>query len=364
MIPQGDLDAVKARGREVYETHVRLRKSGANYVGLCPFHDEKTPSFTVFPDGGFKCFGCGQHGDAFDFVGDLYNLPTFAERAQLAADYAGVTLSGTGSVQRVQRKPAAPKPKPDELGVWKTDIPPKGSASSKPKLVATYRYVDEDGELLFEKLRFEPGPDGKGGWTYELDDVRKPLFNLPQVLRAEGVVLFVEGEKDVEAAEKLGFVATTVATKKRDWLDEWSKSLARKDVAILPDNDQPGREFAQWALAGIEGTASKARIVELPGLPEKGDDLTDWVSNGGTRDELLKLISESREPGELTYRQLSKVEAQPVNFLWEGRFARGKVSIVAGNPGLGKSQVAISFGRRFRAADNSRTAVPATWGTS
>ena len=92
--------------------------------------------------------------------------------------------------------------------------------------------------------------------------------------------------------------------------------------------------------------------------------MTDWVSNGGTRDELLKLISESREPGELTYRQLSKVEAQPVNFLWEGRFARGKVSIVAGNPGLGKSQVAISFGRRFRAADNSRTAVPATWGTS
>ena len=68
----------------------------------------------------------------------------------------------------MQRKPAAPKPKPDELGVWKTDIPPKGSASSKPKLVATYRYVDEDGELLFEKLRFEPGPDGKGGWTYEL----------------------------------------------------------------------------------------------------------------------------------------------------------------------------------------------------
>ena len=47
---------------------VELSRRGRNLVGLCPFHADKDPSFTVFPDGRFKCFGCGEHGDAADFV--------------------------------------------------------------------------------------------------------------------------------------------------------------------------------------------------------------------------------------------------------------------------------------------------------
>ena len=47
---------------------VELSRRGRNLIGLCPFHADKDPSFTVFPDGRFKCFGCGEHGDAADFV--------------------------------------------------------------------------------------------------------------------------------------------------------------------------------------------------------------------------------------------------------------------------------------------------------
>jgi hypothetical protein len=63
-------DMLAVIGRE----GVRLRKSGKNYVGLCPFHSEKTPSFSVNPDKQlFHCFGCGEGGDVYKFISKLYN---------------------------------------------------------------------------------------------------------------------------------------------------------------------------------------------------------------------------------------------------------------------------------------------------
>lgn len=54
---------------QFYESHgVNLKERGHRYVGLCPFHEEKTGSFTVFEDGSYRCFGCGAHGDIFTFV--------------------------------------------------------------------------------------------------------------------------------------------------------------------------------------------------------------------------------------------------------------------------------------------------------
>src|SRR5213596_150815 len=57
------------------EARTRLRKAGARYVGLCPFHQEKTPSFSVSPDRGtYHCFGCGAGGDAISFVRETEGL--------------------------------------------------------------------------------------------------------------------------------------------------------------------------------------------------------------------------------------------------------------------------------------------------
>ncbi len=71
MIPQAFIQDLLARVDvvDVVGRHVKLRKSGANYLGLCPFHGEKTPSFTVSPDKQFyHCFGCGAHGSAVGFL--------------------------------------------------------------------------------------------------------------------------------------------------------------------------------------------------------------------------------------------------------------------------------------------------------
>lgn len=78
---------------DVVERYLPLKKSGSNYLGLCPFHDEKSPSFNVNPSLGiFKCFGCGKSGDIITFVQDMDKL-TFPEALEKLAKQAGIKLS-------------------------------------------------------------------------------------------------------------------------------------------------------------------------------------------------------------------------------------------------------------------------------
>lgn len=80
----------------VMAPYVTLKRRGKNLVGLCPFHNEKTPSFTVYPENGsFYCFGCGVGGDVFTFISLAENLD-YMEAVRLLAQRAGVTLPEDG----------------------------------------------------------------------------------------------------------------------------------------------------------------------------------------------------------------------------------------------------------------------------
>ncbi len=103
-----DLETVRERSRidEIVGSFVALRNAGSGQLkGLCPFHDEKTPSFNVTPSKGFfYCFGCGKGGDVVDFVREINNM-TFPEAVEWLADRAGVQLrfeEGPGSGPRVE----------------------------------------------------------------------------------------------------------------------------------------------------------------------------------------------------------------------------------------------------------------------
>lgn len=77
---------------DLISQYVSLKRRGKRWVGLCPFHQEKTPSFTVSPErSAFKCFGCGLGGDVFTFVQQHENV-TFVEAMQILADRVGVDL--------------------------------------------------------------------------------------------------------------------------------------------------------------------------------------------------------------------------------------------------------------------------------
>lgn len=94
-IPDSVKEEIRARTDivGVVEEHVRLKKAGSRYKGLCPFHDEKTPSFHVSPDRNiFHCFGCGKGGDVFRFLMDIRN-ERFPEVVEDLASRCGVDLS-------------------------------------------------------------------------------------------------------------------------------------------------------------------------------------------------------------------------------------------------------------------------------
>ena len=64
---------------------LNVTSSGDRYVACCPIHAERTPSFTIYPDDRYKCFGCGEHGDIYDLIGTLYSKATFTERVKMLA---------------------------------------------------------------------------------------------------------------------------------------------------------------------------------------------------------------------------------------------------------------------------------------
>ncbi|SRX94702.1 putative DNA primase DnaG [Mycobacterium tuberculosis H37Rv] [Mycobacterium shimoidei] len=105
-IPDRDIAAIRERVRidDVVGDYVQLRRAGADSLkGLCPFHDEKSPSFHVRPNHGhFHCFGCGEGGDVYAFVQKIEHV-NFVEAVELLADRIGYTITYSGAATSVQR---------------------------------------------------------------------------------------------------------------------------------------------------------------------------------------------------------------------------------------------------------------------
>ena len=89
---------------QIVSRYVSLKQQGQNYLGLCPFHNEKTPSFSVNPSKGlFYCFGCGAGGNVFTFLMKAENY-TFVEAAEFLASQAGILLADNKLIKRVDKE--------------------------------------------------------------------------------------------------------------------------------------------------------------------------------------------------------------------------------------------------------------------
>ncbi len=88
---------------DIISQYVILKRSGRNFLGLCPFHKEKTPSFSVSPDRQiFHCFGCGVGGDVFSFISKIENV-NYKEAIEMPADKAGIALPTSDNPQDIKK---------------------------------------------------------------------------------------------------------------------------------------------------------------------------------------------------------------------------------------------------------------------
>lgn len=202
------------------------------------------------------------------------------------------------------------------LGWSLADLMPPGDGHDVPvhreppkkEAIAWYNYTDETGSILFQIIRYVPKsfkrrrPDGKGGWIWNVEGVRTVPYRLHSLAENPGrTVVVVEGEKDVENLEAIGVLATCNAggAGKGKWTLDHAAPLAGRNVIIVPDNDEPGRNHATHVARTLDGVAKSVRVVNLPGPNTKGRDVSDWIADGGSRDELLelaRLTPEWRDP--------------------------------------------------------------------
>ncbi|HJR06626.1 MAG TPA: AAA family ATPase [Pyrinomonadaceae bacterium] len=244
--------------------------------------------------------------------------------------------------------------------------------SGNKQIAAQYDYRDEQGGLIYQVCRTEPKgffqrrPDEHGGWIRNLDGVRRVLYRLPELLASDSstTVFICEGEKDADALSEHGLLATTNSGGAGKWQDEYNETLNNRHVVILPDNDEAGREHAVKTANLLKTVAASVRLVELPGLPEKGD-VSDWLNNGGTVKHLQEIVSstpilEAMKPtthqtGIQTAADLLAKEFPEPKFAVYGLFSEG-VTIFAGKPKSGKSWcglgIAIAVASGGRALDS------------
>lgn len=184
------------------------------------------------------------------------------------------------------------------LGLQPAQLFPQRTKKQPAKIDALYDYVDEQGRLLFQSVRYVPKrfsqrrPDGHGGWVWSLDGTRRVIYRLPELLATppDVTVYVCEGEKDVDCLRLLGLVATTNPQGAGKWRSEYAAWFKGRQVVVLPDNDDAGRQHAQEVARLLNPVAAWVRVVDLPNLATKGD-VTDWLGKGHTVEELESLVA-------------------------------------------------------------------------
>lgn len=271
--------------------HLKQRRA-AEWRGACPIHHGKNENFAVDPaTGRWFCHStCGRGGDMLELEAVLTggDFPTrkaevFRLVGRIEPEYGRNTTRTNGnSAGTAPSKPTKPA---GAVGGWRE--------------MARYPYVDRAGSLLFEVVRYlKPNgekvfrqcrPDGRGGVIWNLDGIERIPYRLPALLNAETVYL-PEGEKDVHTLEAWGLVASCNpgGSGNSTLYAGWADYFRDRHIVILPDNDEPGRKHAAEVAAALSRVAASVRMVELPGLPAKGD-VTDWRDAGGTFERLREL---------------------------------------------------------------------------
>jgi hypothetical protein len=294
----------------------------------CPLHDDRKSSLSVnLREGVWNCqAGCGK-GGMIDFEVAVSKCDAETAKSNIAA------IVGSDLFHEGQRPEAI------------------------------YQYRDAQGIVLFEKLRYPSKefrnrrPTAKG-YEYNLHDITKPLYNLPDVVTAAAVCV-CEGEKD---ADNLAWALSELQIERFDrtatttnfdgagkWQEQYNPYFAGKKAFIFPDNDDIGVKHAERVARAIYPYALGVKIIKLPGLADKGD-ISNFLE-AHSINELFAQINATPQwhPPKQEQKlfipapQFVSTVPEEIDWLVDGVIERGSNGTFTAVPKAGKSWAALDL---------------------
>ncbi len=397
--PERFLDELTERNDivDVVSQYVRLtKKSGANLFGLCPFHSEKTPSFSVAPDKQiYHCFGCGKGGGVINFIMEIENL-SFPDAVAFLARRANMPLPEEAQSEDTSRRARLLELNRDAARFFHDMLksPQGGPAQDyvrrraiSPAMVTRFGlgFAPDSWESLANAMRrkgysdqemFEAGlvKHGKSGGVYDafrnrlmfpvidvrgsvigfsgrilgdgepkyLNSPETPVFSKSHNLfglnlakkSKNGYIILVEGNIDVVSLHQAGFDGA-VASLGTSLTPEQARLISRytNEVVLCYDSDEAGKKAASRGIGILEKLDLKVRVLQVPGAK----DPDEFIKKNGA-DAFRNLIDASA--GQIEYR-LRDVEAKNPPTTDEGRvdYLKSAASLLASLPGAVEREV-------------------------
>lgn len=336
---------------EVISSYVNLKKAGHNLMGLCPFHNEKSPSFSVSPENGFfHCFGCGAGGDVITFIKRIENLD-YVEAVKLLAQRAGMTVpeddrsmgmsqlrsriyeanreaarfyhkqlytpEGREALEYLRKRQLTEKtiihfglgysPKSrfelvnhlKNKGFSGTELIQANLANESKKGNPFDRFSDR---VMFPIIDLRGNVIGFGGRIMSdikpkyLNTSDTPVFNKSRNLfalqfaknKANGQLILVEGYMDVIALHQAGF-ENAVATLGTALTQEQAMTIKRycDEVVICYDADEAGQKATARAISILRPTGLNIKILTVPSGKDPDEFIKSYGDQGPARFRML-----------------------------------------------------------------------------
>jgi hypothetical protein len=271
---------------EQFLTHFNVvGRCGAGWKAICPVHDDTNASvvISVGTNGGIvmHCHAGCSNESIVNSIG--------LKMADLAPEDGYKK-----QINKIQTPERPPKPSSQLIS-----SPPK-LYQGKSRKETEFKYI-RDGIHRYSQIRIDvPGKEKtfsiqrieNGRRVPGLGDTETFLYNFDNNKRAivnEETIFICEGEKCCDRLTDAGLNATTNLGGAKKWKDSYTESLYFSNIVILPDNDGAGQEHAKKLKTELLPVVKSLKIIDLPGLPTKGD-VVDWLDGGGTAERLLEIV--------------------------------------------------------------------------
>lgn len=300
----------------------KTKKIKDGYLACCPAHDDDSPSLSISEGEDGKLLLNCYAGCSFDTVVSALNSQS-CETSQYISKSAKPFISKLGGVQYYHYC---------------------STEGVQTLRVCRQNYSDGTKKIWQQKFKDDT-------WVSGTPSVRVLPYRF-ELWKNERKVYLVEGEKCADELIKNGLFATTVPGGAGAWHKSYAEHFKDKCIIFIPDNDRPGRTFITNAYNDIKHFSKELKIIELSGI-EETQDIFDWLNNGGSI-EKLKNIEQSLDSAEATlarwrtrtpvgFHLAANIEEKEISFLWYPYIPFGKITILAGDGGVGKSTLISSL---------------------